>query len=237
MTMAMTFRTSAIAMTLCAAMAVFATLAPAKAQSVQRIAAIVNDELITAYDLESRIRLVLFSTRLPDNVDTRRRIRNQVLRTLIDERLQFQEAKRRNISVSNRDIERAKLTIEKQNNMPKGGLERILKENRVGGTYYRSGQKRRAFFRHRPAVLSERDGRRRRRPRVDTRGRTGQNAARYCPRDGRRRNVESDQDRNRIQDTEAGGHSEDRPKRCETGNARPPADIPAPSRRTSGSLH
>ena len=102
-----------------------------KSQSVQRIAAIVNDELITAYDLESRTRLVIFSTRLPNTVDTRSRISSQVLRTMIDERLQMQEAKRRNISVSRRDLERAKETIEQQNGLPKGGLERVLKENNI----------------------------------------------------------------------------------------------------------
>lgn len=105
--------------------------APAAAQSVQRIAAIVNDELITAYDLESRIRLVMFSTRLSNTPETRRRIRSQVLRTLIDERLQLQEAKRRNISVSKRDIRRAKQAIEKQNKMQKGELEQILKQNQI----------------------------------------------------------------------------------------------------------
>jgi peptidyl-prolyl cis-trans isomerase SurA len=102
-----------------------------KSQTVQRIAAIVNDELITAYDLESRIRLVIFSTRLSNTVDTRRRISSQVLRTLIDERLRMQEAKRRNISVSRRDLQRAKETIEKQNKLPKGGLERVLKQNGI----------------------------------------------------------------------------------------------------------
>lgn len=118
-------------------LSVFATLpailtqGDARAQSVQRIAAIVNDELITAYDLESRIRLVMFSTRLSDTPETRRRIRSQVLRTLVDERLQLQEAKRRNISVSKRDIRRAKQTIERQNKMPTGGLERILEENQI----------------------------------------------------------------------------------------------------------
>lgn len=111
--------------------AAITAVSSAKSQSVQRIAAIVNDELITAYDLESRIRLVIFSTRLSNTVDTRRRIQSQVLRTLIDERLQMQEAKRRNISVSRRDLQRAKETIEKQNRLPKGGLERVLRQSGI----------------------------------------------------------------------------------------------------------
>ena len=128
MTMAKTLRVLVAALLFSAAMAVATS---AKSQSVQRIAAIVNDELITAYDLESRIRLVIFSTRLPNTVDTRRRISSQVLRTLIDERLQMQEAKRRNISVSRRDLQRAKETIEKQNRLPKGGLEQVMKQNGI----------------------------------------------------------------------------------------------------------
>jgi peptidyl-prolyl cis-trans isomerase SurA len=133
MKVAMKFRVPAIALALCTTVAISSALSPTTAysQSVQRIAAIVNDELITAYDLESRIRLVMFSTRLSNTPDTRRRIRNQVLRTLVDERLQLQEAKRRNISVSKRDLRRAKLRIEKQNKMPKGGLERILARNQI----------------------------------------------------------------------------------------------------------
>jgi len=129
----MKFRVPAIALALCTTVAISSALSPTTAysQSVQRIAAIVNDELITAYDLESRIRLVMFSTRLSNTPDTRRRIRNQVLRTLVDERLQLQEAKRRNISVSKRDLRRAKQRIEKQNKMPKGGLERILARNQI----------------------------------------------------------------------------------------------------------
>ena len=126
--MAKTLRVLAAALLFSAAMTVATT---AKSQSVQRIAAIVNDELITAYDLESRIRLVIFSTRLPNTVDTRRRISSQVLRTLIDERLQMQEAKRRNISVSRRDLQRAKETIEKQNRLPKGGLEQVMKQSGI----------------------------------------------------------------------------------------------------------
>ena len=101
------------------------------AQSVQRIAAIVNDELITAYDLESRMKLVMFSTRLSNSGEARRRIRPQVLRTLIDERLQLQEAKRRNIWVSKRDITRAKAAIEKQNKLPKNGLNTTLERNGI----------------------------------------------------------------------------------------------------------
>ncbi|MEX2455053.1 MAG: peptidylprolyl isomerase [Rhodospirillaceae bacterium] len=105
--------------------------AGAHAQSVQRIAAIVNDDVISAYDLQTRLQLVLFSTRLSDTVEVRQRISPQILRTLIDERLQIQEAQRRNISVSQRDISAAIESIEKQNNIPPGQLDEFLSRNGV----------------------------------------------------------------------------------------------------------
>lgn len=100
-------------------------------QPLQRIAAIVNDELITAYDLETRLKLVIFSTRLPDKPDVRKRLRTQVLRSLIDEKLRLQEARRHNISVTQRDIRRAKSAIERRNRIPKNTLNRMLKERKI----------------------------------------------------------------------------------------------------------
>ncbi len=105
--------------------------APSNSQEVQRIAAIVNDEVISAYDLESRMRLVLFSTRLPNTPEVRRRILQQVLRSLIDEKLQLQEARRRNISVSRRDLSRATESIERQNGIPRGKMDEFLDRNGV----------------------------------------------------------------------------------------------------------
>jgi len=49
-----------------------------------RIAAVVNDDMISLGDLEARIRLILLSSQLPDNEQVRQRVTPQVLRTLID---------------------------------------------------------------------------------------------------------------------------------------------------------
>lgn len=101
------------------------------AQQVQRIAAIVNDDIISQYDLNSRIRLVIVSSQIPDNKRIRRQITPQVLRSLIDERLQIQEAKRRNISVTKKDMVRSITRIEKQNKVPKGGFNHFLEKNNI----------------------------------------------------------------------------------------------------------
>src|SRR5690606_24102976 len=57
------------------------------------------------------------------------RIGQQVLRNLIDERLQMQEAKQRNISVSKKDMSTAIESIEKQNNLPRGSFDEFLLKN------------------------------------------------------------------------------------------------------------
>lgn len=94
----------------------------AGAQAVQRIAAVVNDEVISVYDLDSRTMLLIATSGLPDNTETRRRVQPQVLRNLIDEKLQIQEADRLNATVSEREIAEAVQRVERANNMQPGQL-------------------------------------------------------------------------------------------------------------------
>ncbi|WP_185961477.1 peptidylprolyl isomerase [Telmatospirillum sp. J64-1] len=108
-----------------------ASLAPAGAQQVERIAAVVNDEAISILDLEMRIRLALMSSSMPDTIEMRQRVLPQVLRKLIDERLQLQEASRQGITVTETELRDGMAMIERQNDMPQGGLEQLLRENGI----------------------------------------------------------------------------------------------------------
>jgi len=92
-----------------------------------RIAAVVNDEVISVADVQSRLRMVLLSSNLTDSPETRQRVAAQVLRTIVDEKLQMQEAKRQNISATDEEINKAFGQIEKQNNMQPGQLAQVLK--------------------------------------------------------------------------------------------------------------
>lgn len=102
---------------------------PADAQRVQRIAAIVNDDVVSEYDLRARMRVVIASSGIRPTEQLQQRIAQQVLRSLIDERLQMQEAKQRNISVSKEDMSTAIGSIEKQNNLPAGSFDEFLQKN------------------------------------------------------------------------------------------------------------
>ena len=96
-----------------------------------RIAAIVNDDMISLGDLEARVQLVLMSSQMPDNQQVRQRATPQVLRTLIDEKLEVQEAKKLNITVNEDEINKSLDRIEQQNNMAKGGLEKMLETHSI----------------------------------------------------------------------------------------------------------
>ena len=105
--------------------------APAGAQQVERIAAVVNDKVISVYDLRQRIRLLIFSADLPNTDEQRRGMAPQVIRGLIDEALQTAEAGRLNIRVSTRDMDNAVSEIERTNNIPEGGFEEFVRNRGV----------------------------------------------------------------------------------------------------------
>jgi peptidyl-prolyl cis-trans isomerase SurA len=103
-----------------------ATLDLACADGVERIAAIVNDDVISVHDLDLRLQLVLSSTGQPDTQSNRERLRDEVLRSLVDESIELQEAKRVGAKVSDDDMDHAYQVLEKQNNVPKGRFEEFL---------------------------------------------------------------------------------------------------------------
>ena len=106
--------------------AAFTVPTPASAQDVQRIAAVVNEKVISVFDVQQRMRLLISSSGLANNAETQRRIAPQVLRELIDEALQNQEADRLNIRVTQREIDGAMQQIESSNNLPAGGFESFI---------------------------------------------------------------------------------------------------------------
>ena len=96
------------------------------AQEVQRIAAVVNDDVISLFDIESRITLLIATSGMPNSADVRSRLRQQVLRTLIDERLEVQEATRIKAVATEKEVNDAVGRIETANKMPQGSLLKAL---------------------------------------------------------------------------------------------------------------
>jgi len=98
----------------------------AHAQDTMRIAAVVNDDVISVFDLFNRLRFALLASGLPDTPENRQRLAPQVLNRLIDETLQAQEAGRLNISVTEAEIEESIRAIEAQNNLRPGEFDATL---------------------------------------------------------------------------------------------------------------
>ena len=103
----------------------------ALAQSTEGIVAVVNNEVISAYDLQSSIRFAAFSAKLPNRPEVYKRLRSRVLSNLIDDSLRIQEANRLNIQITPEEIESAKRTIEQRNKMPPGSLDKFLSQNGI----------------------------------------------------------------------------------------------------------
>jgi peptidyl-prolyl cis-trans isomerase SurA len=97
--------------------------APAGADA---IAAVVNGDVITRADVANRAKLFGLSTGLPVDSDLLNRLRPQIVRQLIDERLQLQEIQRRKIVVADADVAAAIASVEQRNGLPVGGLRAKL---------------------------------------------------------------------------------------------------------------
>src|SRR4051812_27552661 len=99
---------------------------PPPPQQGEKIVAVVNGDVITSGDVEARGRLFALSTGLPITPEVLDRLRPQVTKQLIDERLRLQEVQRRKIVVNDRDIAEAIGEIEARNGMQKGMLAASL---------------------------------------------------------------------------------------------------------------
>ena len=92
----------------------------------EKIVAVVNGDAITSGDVTARGRLFALSTGLPVTPDVLARLRPQVLKQLVDERLRLQEVQRRKIVIGDREIAQAIGEIEGRNGMAKGAMGAAL---------------------------------------------------------------------------------------------------------------
>jgi len=95
--------------------------------ATNRILAVVNGEVVTQSEITSRSRLFAMNAGVGATPETLTRLRPQVLRLAVDERLRIQEVQRRRIGVSDQDIAEALGDIERRNNMPSGAMRANLR--------------------------------------------------------------------------------------------------------------
>ncbi|MBP02011.1 MAG: hypothetical protein CMM25_04250 [Rhodospirillaceae bacterium] len=107
-------------------------------QNSVRIAAVVNEDIISLFDVQSRIQLFLATSGIEDTVEIRQRLLPQVMSALIEEKLKLQEARREELKTTEDEILNAVKLIEQNNNMQSGAFISLLKDKGIDpGTFYK----------------------------------------------------------------------------------------------------
>lgn len=102
------------------------SLSTARAQLVEGVAAVVNDEVITTYDVEQRMRLLLASTNVRPTEDLLAQVQTQAVRSLIDEQVQLQAAAGFEIVISDAEVAQQLERIARMNNVSADAIARDL---------------------------------------------------------------------------------------------------------------
>ena len=104
------------------------------AEDQDSIVATVNGAVLTKRDIDTRGRLFALSSGLDVSDDVMQRLRPQIVRQLIDEKLRMQEMLDRHINVPIQQIAGAISGIEQRNGMPENALRNKLAEDGVSLT-------------------------------------------------------------------------------------------------------
>lgn len=103
----------------------------ARAQENLRIIAVVNEDPITALDLAMRLRIAIVSLRVENTPEVQQRLAPQVLKVLIDEQIQNQEAARQGINIPDSQVDERMQQVAAENNMGVEQFEQMLAQNGI----------------------------------------------------------------------------------------------------------
>ena len=95
------------------------------------VAAVVNDQIVSEYDLRQRLALVISTSGMQKTPATTKRLKPQVLDQLKTEKLELEEAQRKNITVSPTEVDKEIDGIVKDNHLTIDQLKGILAKDDV----------------------------------------------------------------------------------------------------------
>jgi peptidyl-prolyl cis-trans isomerase SurA len=95
------------------------------------VAAVVNDQIVSEYDLRQRLALVISTSGMEQTPATLKRLKAQVLDQLKTEKLELEEAQRKNITVSPTEVDKEIDGILKDNHLSMDQLKTLLGKNSV----------------------------------------------------------------------------------------------------------
>jgi peptidyl-prolyl cis-trans isomerase SurA len=91
-----------------------------------RVLARVNDDAITDFDLSQRVLFAIRTTGLQDSPELRQRMAAQMLRQMIDEKLQIQDAKRLGLKATDTELQQRFSDIERAAGMGRGQFKQYI---------------------------------------------------------------------------------------------------------------
>lgn len=104
---------------------------------IRKPTAIVNDTVITGTDVDQRVAMIIALNNLPLSGEDRERLRLQVLRQLIDETLQIQEARANQITVSKAEIDQSYTGVARRLNRTPEAMDAYLRSVGTSNTSLR----------------------------------------------------------------------------------------------------
>ena len=94
-------------------------------QDIQAISAIVNDEVISRYDVQQRVQLIVSTAGIKPTQENIKRLESQALRSLVNEKIQLQEAIKLDVPSSDDEVN---LMLERIANGNQMSGQEILKQ-------------------------------------------------------------------------------------------------------------
>lgn len=100
----------------------------AHAQQVEGIAAIVNDEPITTYEVRDRMRFILTTSGVQPTQEVLVQVQQQALRSLVEESLQLQTARRYEVPITESEVDEAIADIAARNGVTVADIQADLQQ-------------------------------------------------------------------------------------------------------------
>lgn len=91
-----------------------------------KVVAIVNGEAISSQQLKDRVALLISSSGMDNNRDNQKKVARETIEILINELLQKQEAKEKDVELTDYDLEYAMKDLETKNNIPPNGFKKFI---------------------------------------------------------------------------------------------------------------
>ena len=122
---------------LLAGMICLAAMTPARAETVSRIAAVVNGDIITTYELDQALNAQLAKSAKQPSPAQLGALRKELLSRLIEEELVQQRIRTLRLQVSDEEVENAILDVQKQNQLTREQLEQAIQSQGLTFAAYR----------------------------------------------------------------------------------------------------